>query len=164
MTCQVALRKKCPYSELFWSPFSCILIECWEIRSLTCLIFNFARPNSSKAVLLLIYLRSEILMFNPIQKGPNQKGSPTSFCPVTSTNVGISPKTFWLLVLTLLTDWCKIWILYLVSLPNCWTWTKTTSQKKWFFWLNPYKIEVVITSLREMLQLPNFNHMNTSTI
>ena len=37
-------------------------------------------------------------------------------------------------------------------------------KKKRFFWSNPYKIEVVITSLIEMLQLPNFGHMNTSTI
>ena len=29
---------------------------------------------------------------------------------------------------------------------------------------NPYKIEAVITSLIEMLELPNFGHMNTSTI
>ena len=28
----------------------------------------------------------------------------------------------------------------------------------------PYKIEFVITSLIEMLELPNFGHMTTSTI
>ena len=33
-----------------------------------------------------------------------------------------------------------------------------------FFWSNPYKIEVKITSLIEMLGLPNFSHMATSTI
>ena len=31
--------------------------------------------------------------------------------------------------------------------------------KKWFFWSNPYKIEIVITSLIEMLELPNFRQM-----
>ena len=36
--------------------------------------------------------------------------------------------------------------------------------KKQFFWSNPYKTEVVITSLIEMLQLRNFGHMNKSTI
>ena len=29
-----ALRKKCSYSELLWSPFSCIPTECGEIRSI----------------------------------------------------------------------------------------------------------------------------------
>ena len=31
--------------------------------------------------------------------------------------------------------------------------------KKWFFWPNPYKHEVMTTSLIEMLELPNFGHM-----
>ena len=35
--------------------------------------------------------------------------------------------------------------------------------KKWFFWSNPYKIEVMVTSLIEMLDLPNFGHMTTLT-
>ena len=33
-----------------------------------------------------------------------------------------------------------------------------------FFWSNPYKTEVMITSLIELLELPNFGHMTTSTI
>ena len=33
-----------------------------------------------------------------------------------------------------------------------------------FFWSNPYKIEVMITSLIEMLELPNFGHMTISTM
>ena len=36
--------------------------------------------------------------------------------------------------------------------------------KKAVFWPNPYKIEIMITSLIEMLELPNFGHMTTSTI
>ena len=59
---------------------------------------------------------------------------------------------------------CKISSLHLVPVPNYWTWTKTTPQKEQCFWPNPYKIEVVITFVMEMLQLPNFGHMNTSTI
>ena len=31
--------------------------------------------------------------------------------------------------------------------------------KKVIFWLNSYKIEVIITSLMEMLDLPSFDHM-----
>ena len=34
----------------------------------------------------------------------------------------------------------------------------------WFLWSNPYKVEVVITSLIEMLELPNFGHMITTAI
>ena len=32
------------------------------------------------------------------------------------------------------------------------------------FWSNPYKIEVMTTSLIEVLQSPNFGHMTTSTV
>ena len=39
---------------------------------------------------------------------------------------------------------CKISSSYLVSVPNYWTWTKITPQKKPFFWSNPYKIELMI--------------------
>ena len=35
--------------------------------------------------------------------------------------------------------------------------------KKQFFWSNPYKIEVMITSVIQMLELPDFGHMTTST-
>ena len=38
--------------------------------------------------------------FNTIHDGGGQKKNPTSFSPVTSTNEGISPKNF-LLVLTI---------------------------------------------------------------
>ena len=34
----------------------------------------------------------------------------------------------------------------------------------WLFLLNPHKVETVITSLTEMLELLNFDHMNTSII
>ena len=90
--------------------------------------------------------------------------SPTSFSSVTSGNLRISPKTFWLLVLILLPHWCKISSLYLVPVANYWTWTNNTPQKKQFFWSNSYKIEVMITSFTEMLELPNFDHMTTLTL
>ena len=35
--------------------------------------------------------------------------------------------------------------------------------QKMFFWWNPYKTELMITSLIERLELPNFDHMTTST-
>ena len=52
----------------------------------------------------------------------------------------------------------------LVPIPDYWTWTKSNFQKKCFFWLNPYKTEVMITSLIEMLEIPNFGHMTTPTL
>ena len=52
-----------------------------------------------------------------------------SFFPRT-TRLSKTPKTFWLLVLTLLPHSCKIASSYLVSVPNYWTWTKGTSPKK----------------------------------
>ena len=93
---------------------------------------------------------------NPIQDGggggggghtapPPTKSPPLPvFPPVTSTNVGISPKTLWILVLSLLLHWCKISSLYLTSVPNYRTWTTTTRQKNQFFWWNTYKLEVMI--------------------
>ena len=36
--------------------------------------------------------------------------------------------------------------------------------KNCFFWPNPYKIEGMITSVIEMLELPNFGHMTTSIV
>ena len=36
--------------------------------------------------------------------------------------------------------------------------------KKNFFWPNPFKIEIMITSLIEILELPNFGDMAISTI
>ena len=51
-----------------------------------------------------------------------------------------------------------------MPVPYYWTWTKTTLQKKCFFWSNPHKIEVVITSLMDVLKLPNLGHMTISKI
>ena len=38
---------------------------------------------------------------------------------------------------------CGVSRLYLLPVPNYWTWTKTTPQTKQFFWSNPDKTEVV---------------------
>ena len=100
----------------------------------------------------------------PLFRMAGKKALSTSFSLVTSTNLGISPKTFWLLVLTLLSHWCKTSRLYLVPVLNYWTSTRSTPQKNWFFWSNSYKIEVMIISLIEMLELPNFSNMTKSTI
>ena len=108
----------------------------------------------------LLFSNSPLALFRMGSK----KGPPTSFSIVTFTKYELAPKTFWFLVLTLLPHCHKIPRLYFVSVPNYWTWTKTIPQKKVFFWSNPYKIEVMISSLIEMLELPNFGHMPTSTV
>ena len=36
--------------------------------------------------------------------------------------------------------------------------------KKWFLWSNPYRNEVIITFLIDILELPNFGHITASTI
>ena len=41
---------------------------------------------------------------------------------------------------------------------------KSTLEKKCFFKSNPCNIDVMITSLIEIQELPNFGHMTTSTI
>ena len=102
--------------------------------------------------------------FNPIQDGDGGKKVPYQFFPLTLQTCELSQKTFWLLVLTILSHWYKIWRPYLVLVPNYWTWTKTTPQKKCFFGSNPYKIEVMITSLIEMLELPNLKESQVKRI
>ena len=87
-----------------------------------------------------------------------------SFSSLTSPNVRLAPKTFWLLVSTILRRWCKISSSYLIPVSNYWTWTKTTPQNKPFFWSNPYKIGVMITSLTQMFEVPNFGHLLTFTL
>ena len=47
--------------------------------------------------------------------------------------------------------------------PKLLVWIKTFPQNKWFFWSNLYKTEVMIISLIEMLELPNFSHITTFT-
>ena len=44
------------------------------------------------------------------------------------------------------------------------TTTSVGISSKSFYWSNPYKIEVMIISFIEMLQLPNFGHMTTYTV
>ena len=92
------------------------------------------------------------------------KKPPTSFSSVTSTNVGISPQNFLILVLTLLPHLCEISSPYLMPSYIIELGAKSIPQKNWFFWSNPYKIEVMITSLIEMLELAHFGYMTTSTI
>ena len=95
--------------------------------------------------------------FKPIQDGGSNHPPPPTphryyFFQLLQTQE-LADKTFWLLVSILSPHLCKISRPYLVPILDYET-----------FWSNPYKVEVIITSLIEMLQLPNFGHMTTSTI
>ena len=74
---------------------------------------------------------------------------PYHFSLVTSAKVGISPQNF----LTFSSNPFVTLVYNFKAIP-----------RTGCFWSNPYKIGVVITSLIEMLQLPNFGHITTSTI
>ena len=71
------------------------------------------------------------------------------FSYVTSTNVRLAPKTFWAIS---------------SASPKLLNWNQKHPSKNRFFWLNPYKIKVMLTSLIVMLELPNFRRMTTFTI
>ena len=86
------------------------------------------------------------------------------FFSVTSPNVEISPHIFltfsFNLFTTLLLNFKTI-----SSISNkLLNFNQDHSSKNQFFWSNPYKIEVMITSVIEMLELPNFGQMTASTI
>ena len=82
--------------------------------------------------------------------GEGQKAlPPTHFSPRNFNKLQLAPKTFWLLVLTLLPYWGNISSSYLVQFPNYWTWTRTNPKKEWFSWSDPYEIEVMITSQKD---------------
>ena len=52
---------------------------------------------------------------------------------------------------------------YLDPVPNIGLEAKAPLKKSWFLWSNPYKIGVIKNSFIEMLKLPNFDYMTTST-
>ena len=129
--------------------------------------FSFCcfREKACKRKITTKTLNKCIVSFNPIQDGESAEGAkrpPTSFSPVTSTNVGISPQNF----LTFSFNPFATLVQNFVpsASPKLLNLNETTHQKKRSFWSNPYKIEVVTTFPIEMLQLPNFGHMITSVI
>ena len=94
------------------------------------------------------------------QKGP----PPTNFCPVTSTNVGISPQNFLTFSLNPFSTLLQNFKVVPSASHKLLNLNQDHPSKKRFSWSNAYKIEVVRTSVIEMLELPNFGHMSTSTI
>ena len=102
---------------------------------------------------------------NPFQDGGRgKKATPTSYSPVISTNVGFGFQNF----LTFSFNLFATLVQNLKFVPSASHKLLNLNQdhlsKKRFSWSNPYKIEVMITFLIEILQLPNFGHMTTSII
>ena len=92
------------------------------------------------------------------------KRPPTSFSPVTSTNVRFGPQK---LLTFSFNDFATLVLNFKFILsvsPKLLNLHQDQPSKKRFFWSTPYKIEVMITFLIELLQLPNFGHMTTSII
>ena len=95
--------------------------------------------------------------------GVIKKGPPTSFSPATSANVRIGLQNFLTLSFNLfdrVVENSKIVTSASLTLLNF----NQDQPPKRFFWSNPYKTDVMTTSFIQMLQLPNFGHMNTCTI
>ena len=88
---------------------------------------------------------------------------PTSFSPVTCTNVEIYSQNF------LTFDFYRFVILVLnykakpSASPKLLNLNQDNSFKKEFLWQSPYKIKVMVTLIK-VLQLPNFGHITTSTL
>ena len=113
------------------------------------------------------------LFFNPIQNrrgggggaGRWGKKAPcTSFFPVISTKVRITPKIFLTFNFNPFATLMQNFTFVPSVSPNLLNLNQDHPSKKRFFWSNPCKIEVMITSLTEMLEFPNFGHMTTSAM
>ena len=96
--------------------------------------------------------------------GGGARRLPYQFFPVTSTNVKTSPQNFLTFSFnpfgTLMQNFKFVFSVShkLVNL------NQSHPSKKRLFLSNPYKLEVMIDSLIEMLELPKFAHMTTFTI
>ena len=116
---------------------------------------------------MIPYLIYNLSQFNSIQELGGERGSKRSitlFSPETSPNIEISPKKFWVLIWTLLHTAVKFQYHTSILVPvlNYWIWTNTKPRKNIFFRSNSCKIEVMITFLKEMAELPNFVHITIS--
>ena len=86
------------------------------------------------------------------------------YFPVTSTNVGFSPQNFLTFTFNLFATLVHNLKFVPSASPKLLNLNQYHPSKKRFFWSNPYKIEVMITFLIEVLELTNFGHMIKSTI
>ena len=93
----------------------------------------------------------------------SKKATPTSFSPVTSINVALSPENF----PTFSFNPFATLVQNFMVIPSSSTRSLNLNQDhplQKLFWSNSYKIDVMITSLIEMLVLLNLGHMTTPTI
>ena len=106
----------------------------------------------------------QILSYHKNFRVTYSKCRKSSFSLITSADIGISSQKFLTFNFNLSATLVLNFKAIQVPVLNYWIWTKNTPQKNCFFWSNPFKIEVMITSLIEMPYLPNFDQMTTSTI
>ena len=106
-----------------------------------------------------------LALFRMPGKGEAKRPSPLiSFAPVFSTSVGLSPQNFLTFSFNPFSTLVLNFKVIPTASPKFLNLNQDHPSKKWFFWSNPYKIEVMITSLIEILGSPNFGHMTTSTV
>ena len=98
---------------------------------------------------------ASVHVFNPILDG-GAKRPPTSFLP------GTGPQNFLAFSFNPFAKLVQNFKFVPSASLNLLNFNQDHPSKKRFFWSNPYKIEDMITFLKEMLQLPNFGHMTTS--
>ena len=93
-------------------------------------------------------------------RGRQKAPPPIRFFPVTSTN----PQNFLTYSFNPFSTLVSNFKAIPSTSPKLLNLNQERLQKSWFFKSNRYKIEVLITSFTEILGLPNFGHITTSTI
>ena len=82
--------------------------------------------------------------------------------PVTSTNVGVSPQNLLNFSFNSFATLVETFKAISSASPKLLNFNQVYPSKNWFFWSNPYKNEVMMIFLIEMLELPSFGYMNAS--
>ena len=95
--------------------------------------------------------------------GWGPKRSHASFYLVTYTNVGINPQIYLSFSFNHFSTLVSISKAISSASSNLLNLNQDLPQKMWSFWPNPYKTEVMITSLIDVLVLPNFGHATIYT-
>ena len=122
-----------------------------------------------KYFLIICWVHCRCSVFNSFQDGEGRVGAkilPTRFSPVTSQKVEISPNNFLTFIFKSFVTILKNFKAITSTSPELLNLNQDqlSLQKIFFFWSNPYKTEVIITSPLEVLELPNVGHINTYKI
>ena len=131
------------------------------------ILWRFSRPTSQRKENMTPQQIVTIWQFlNWVCVLSSQKGPPppTRFSPVTSANVGFGPQNLLTFCFNSFATLVQNFKFVSSASPKLLNLNQDHPSKKRFFWSNPYKIEVMITILIEMLQLPNFGHITISKI